>query len=216
MRRFVTYLIFACFSPAMVFGAAAGNAAASSSTTILFRTPTGGNVPDNGTWVTVLETNIKPPGGKDLFIGVSAQSEIVDTNLNAATGTLGNSAALARIVVRVLVDDVPATPGVVVFNFLELATKTSLSTQLSSCTEVDIGPNAGKVTCDSTPGLLETVLVNAMSNSFNFIMQDIGPGDHNIKVQAQFFASSTSSTSFAEAIIGPRTVTVEQVALDAQ
>jgi hypothetical protein len=69
------------------------------------------------------------------------------------------------------------------------------------------------VTCTSTPGLLDEILLDAMSNSFNFIMQDVGPGNHNIKVQAQFFASSTS---FAEAIISSRTVTVEQVALDAQ
>jgi hypothetical protein len=39
--------------------------------------------------------------------------------------------------------------------------------------------------------------------------------DHNIKVQAQFFAFSTAG-SFAEALLASRTVTVEQVALDAQ
>jgi hypothetical protein len=87
-------------------------AAASSATTILFRTPTGGNVPDAGAWVTVLETNIKPPGGKDLFIGVSAASMIVNFNNNAATGANTSSAALGEILIRVLVDGVPATPGV--------------------------------------------------------------------------------------------------------
>jgi hypothetical protein len=170
-------------------------------------------VPDGGAWVTILETNIKPPGGKDLFIGVSAETEIVNVNINAATGAIASSSALGEILVRVLVDDVPATPGVVVFNALEHLALTRLSTQLSSCTEVDVGPNAGKVTCTSTPGLLDEILLDAMSNSFNFIMQDVGPGNHNIKVQAQFFASSTS---FAEAIISSRTVTAEQVALDAQ
>jgi hypothetical protein len=213
MRQLVIGLFIASLWPVMAFGAAAEKAAASSSTTFLFRTPTGGNVPDGGAWVTILETNIKPPGGKDLFIGVSAETEIVNVNINAATGAIASSSALGEILVRVLVDDVPATPGVVVFNALEHLALTRLSTQLSSCTEVDVGPNAGKVTCTSTPGLLDEILLDAMSNSFNFIMQDVGPGNHNIKVQAQFFASSTS---FAEAIISSRTVTAEQVALDAQ
>jgi len=194
----------------------AEKAAAASATTILFRTPTGGNVPDGGSWVTVLETNIKPPGGKDLFIGVSAESEIININDNAATGGISSSLALGEIVIRVLVDNAVATPGVVVLNAVEKVVTTRLSTQLSNCTEVDIGPNAGKVTCTSTPGLLDQLSLDASSNGFNFIMQDIGPGiDHNIKVQAQFIAASTAG-SFAEAVLLARTVTVEQVALDAQ
>jgi hypothetical protein len=60
------------------------------------------------------------------------------------------------------------------------------------------------------------MLLDASANSFNFIKQDVSPGTvHNIKVQAQFFAASTAG-SFAEAILASRTVTVEQVALDAQ
>jgi hypothetical protein len=200
----------------VAFGLPAEKAAASSATSILFRTPTGGNVPDAGTWVTILDTNIKPPGGKDLFIGVSAETEIVNVNNNAATGAVTASSASGVLYVRVLVDGVVATPGRVVLNALQHTAITRLSTQLSSCTEVDVGPNAGKVTCTSTPGLLDTILLDAMSNTFNFIMQDVSPGDvHNIKVQAQFFASS-SAGSFAEALIGRRTLTVEQVALDAQ
>jgi hypothetical protein len=194
----------------------AEKAAASSATTILFRTPTGGNVPDGGAWVTVLETSIKPPGGKDLFIGVSAQTEIVNVTLNAATGAITSSAALGEILIRVLVDGVPATPGVVVFNALEHSVATRLSTQLSNCTEVDIGLNAGKVICTSTPGLLDILSFDASANGFNFIMQDVGAGVHDIQVQAQFFAASFPSSSIAEALMFARTVTVEQVALDAQ
>jgi hypothetical protein len=201
----------------VAFGLPAEKAAASSATSILFRTPTGGNVPDAGTWVTILDTNIKPPGGKDLFIGVSAETEIINVNNNAATGAITASSASGILYVRVLVDNVVvATPGRVVLNALQQSRTTRLSTQLSNCTEVDVGPNAGKVTCTSTPGLLDTLLLDAMSNTFNFFIQDVSPGDvHNIKVQAQFFASS-SAGSFAEALIGRRTVTVEQVALDAQ
>jgi hypothetical protein len=218
MRKLVLCLVVVCACAVTAFaqGTSAEKAAASSATTILFRTPTGGNVPDAGAWVTVLETNIKPPGGKDLFIGVSAESEIVNVNNNAATGAITMSAALGEILVRVLVDGAPATPGVVVLNAIEHIVTTRLSTQLSNCTEVDVGPNAGKVTCTSTPGLLDTIFLDASANGFNFIMQDVGPGtSHDIKVQAQFFAASTAG-SFAEAIMGARTVTVEQVALDAQ
>jgi hypothetical protein len=216
MRKLVVCLLVASAYAITALAQPAEKAAASSATTILFRTPTGGNVPDAGAWVTVLETNIKPPGGKDLFIGVSAVSEIVNVNSNAATGAITSSVALGEIVIRVLVDGVPATPGVVVFDALEHSVTTRLSTQLSNCTEVDIGPNAGKVTCTSTPGLLNQVLLDASAHSFNFIMQDVSPGTvHNIKLQAQFFAASTAGSS-AEAILASRTLTVEQVALDAQ
>src|SRR5215469_18657689 len=105
---------------------AAERAAAASATTILFRTPTGGNVPDAGAWVTVLETHIAPPGGKDLFIGFTAESEIINVNNNAATGSLTASAALGELLVRVLVDNKPATPGIVVFNALQHVVTTKL------------------------------------------------------------------------------------------
>jgi hypothetical protein len=216
MRKLATCLVVVCACAITALAQPAEKAAASSATTILFRTPTGGNVPDAGAWVTVLETNIKPPGGKDLFIDVTVESEIVNINLNAATGAITSSVALGEIVIRVLVDGVPATPGVVVLNAIQHSVTTRLSTQLSNCTEVDVGPNAGKVTCTSTPGLLDQVLLDVSSNGFNFIKQDVSPGtSHNIKVQAQFFAASTAG-SFAEAILASRTVTVEQVALDAQ
>ena len=216
MRKLVICIAVVCACAVAALAQPAEKAAASSATTILFRTPTGGNVPDAGAWVTVLETNIKPPGGKDLFIGVSAESEIINVNNNAATGAITFSSALGAIVIRVLVDNVVATPGVVTLNALQHQVLTRLSTQLSNCTEVDIGPNAGKVTCTSTPGLLDQLSLEASSNGFNFIKQDVSPGDvHNIKVQAQFFAASTVG-SFAEAILASRTVTVEQVKLDAQ
>jgi hypothetical protein len=51
------------------------------------------------------------------------------------------------------------------------------------------------------------VLFDVSSNGFNFIKQDVSPGEvHNIKVQAQFFASSTAGSS-AEALLASRTVT---------
>src|SRR6516162_7394193 len=155
MRKLVACGVAVCACAVSALAQPAQKAAAASATTILFRTPTGGNVPDAGAWVTVLETNIKPPGGKDLFIGVTAESEIINVNNNAATGAVTFSSANGAIVIRVLVDNVVATPGVVTLNALQHQVLTRLSTQLSNCTEVDIGPNAGKVTCTSTPGLLD-------------------------------------------------------------
>ena len=215
MRKVFALFVIVCACGLVALAQSAEKAAASSATAILFRGPNFGNVPDAGAWVTVLETTIKPPGGKDLFIGVSAQSEIINVNNNAATGAITVSAAIGEILIRVLVDGKLATPGVIVLNAIEHEVITRLSTQLSNCTEVDVGPNAGKVTCTSTPGLLETIFLDASANGFNFIMQDVGTGVHDIKVQAQFFAASTLGST-AEAILGPRTVTVEQVALDAQ
>lgn len=102
MRKVIAGLAIACSFGLTAFGQdnAARKAAAASATAILFRTPTGGNVPDAGAWVTVLNTTIKPPGGKDLFIDVSAVTEIINVNNNAATGAITASAALGEILVR--------------------------------------------------------------------------------------------------------------------
>jgi hypothetical protein len=218
MKKLVASLLLACACAVTALAQPAQKAAAASSTTILFRQtpPLPSNVPDAGAWVTVLETSIKPPGGKDLFIGVSAVSEIVSVNDNAATGAITSGFAEGIILIRVLVDGVPATPGVVTLNFIDHAVSTSLSTQLSNCTEVDVGPNAGKVTCTSTPGVLAQVLLEASATSFNFIMQDVSPDVHDVKVQAQFVAASSTASNFAEAILASRTVTVESVKLDVQ
>src|SRR5215469_16350087 len=131
MRKVFALFVIVCACGLVALAQSAEKAAASSATAVLFRTPTGGNVPDAGAWVTVLETTIKPPGGKDLFIGVSAQSAIVNQNINAATGAITVSAATGEIVIRVLVDGNLATPGVVVLNAVTHQVITRLSTQLS-------------------------------------------------------------------------------------
>lgn len=216
MRKLVALLAVSLLCGATALAQSAEKAAASSATSILFRTPTGGNVPDAGAWVNVLETNIKPPGGKDLFIGFSAVSVIEAINDQSSGPAFNFRFGFGELVVRVLVDGKLATPGVIVWNALELETFSRLSSQLSNCTETDIGPNAGKVVCASSPSFLDQLALVESANTYNFIARDVSPGtSHNIKVQAQFFAGA-SPDAFGEAVMGARTLTVEQVALDAQ
>ncbi len=155
-----------------------------------------------GAWTTILTTSIIPPGGKDLFLGVSAQTGLFTASLNnnvASGTTITNENVSIRV--RVQVDGVNASPGVVTFDNLIRQT-----TQIA--------------TADS----LALVLNEGGARSFNFIKTDVGVGPHTINVQKQFcwdnFFSATgagsTATSSLRAVIGPRTLTVEQVILDAQ
>src|SRR5712692_2044701 len=72
-------------------------------------------------WITVLSTSIKPPGGKDLFIGFSAQTTLADVSGQGGSGTAASSTFTEELYIiqaRVLVDGNPAAPGPVVYDSL--------------------------------------------------------------------------------------------------
>src|SRR5260370_20482444 len=61
-------------------------AAAANASTLIISThmvpPNPNGVTFVSPWITVLSTQIKPPGGKDLFIGFSAQTALADVSTN--------------------------------------------------------------------------------------------------------------------------------------
>ena len=110
-------LLIMTFTVALFEGAAfasciqASKAAASESSVVVFQATSGNFV---GPWTTVLSTCIKPPGGNDLVIGVSAQTAVFTANQNISmsffpvpTITVEN----VNIQVRVLLDGVPVPVG---------------------------------------------------------------------------------------------------------
>lgn len=165
-------------------------------------------------WAPLISTSILAPGGKDLFIGFSAQTGLFTNSLNSNTGGASTTTTdeNVSIQVRVLVDSATtsttpppanvAAPGPVAFDRLIRATSQTAASDI-----------------------LSLVLREGGAHSFNFIQKDLLPGAvHTVNVQKRFcynnFFAATGGTATASssffAAIGPRTLTVEQVILDQQ
>src|SRR5262244_568976 len=183
---------------------AAEKAAAASSDVNQFVFSTGNSGP-NPPFVTVLSTSIKPPGGKDLFITFSAQTGVFTTSVNndipAAPSTL--TSENVAIQVRVLLDGVP----------VPIAPPSLLSNLTFD--------NLIRTTTRFTPGqidFLTLVVDEGGARSYTWIAPDVGVGTHTVAVQARFLFNNVrfplgNTFSSIAAVIGPKTLTVEEVDL---
>src|SRR5262252_7246781 len=79
----------------LTFGQGAEKAAAANASILILSThmvpPNPNGVTFTSPWLTVLSTQIKPPGGKDLFIGFSTQTTLADVSGQGSSGTAANS-----------------------------------------------------------------------------------------------------------------------------
>jgi len=178
----------------------ASKAAASESSVVVFQATNRNFV---GPWTTVLSSCIKPPGGKDLFISVSAQTAVFTSSNNVSLSFLPFTFTLesVNIQVRVLLDGVPVPvgpPTVTAITFDNLIRVTD-QFQLSGFFSIDE---------------LSLVVDQGGAHTFNWLAPDVGVGEHTITVQKRFifinnrFGEAFSSTA---ALVGPRTLTVEEV-----
>ena len=200
-------LLIMTFTVALFEGAAfasciqASKAAASDSTVVVFQATSGNFV---GPWTTVLSTCIKPPGGNDLVIGVSAQTALFTANQNISmsffpvpTITVEN----VNIQVRVLLDGVPVPVGLPTVTAITFDNLVRVTDQLQL---------SGDFSVDS----LSLVVDEGGARAFNWLAPNVGVGEHTITVQNRFtfnnvaFSFAFSSTA---ALVGPRTLTVDEV-----
>ncbi len=228
MRKPIACLVLLC----AVAGSALADekAAASNASTLIISThmvpPNPNGVTFVSPWITVLSTQIRPPGGKDLFIGFSAQTTLADVSGQGGSGTPFNTTFTEEanaIQARVLVDGVAAVPGPVVYDSLIRTLSATLANPITSCHEVaEVGPLAGVVTCTFGSDFLSQLIETAGVRDFNFIMRDVSPDNHVILAQVRFVATNFRSPNAAPnssaiaAVVGARTLTVEQVKLDPQ
>jgi len=218
MRKVVVCLIVLCaFSG---WALADEKAAAANASTLIISTHMVPPNPNGATfvspWITVLSTSIMPPGGKDLFIGFSAQTTLLDVSGQGGSGTPFSATfteEVNSIQARVLVDGVAAA--------LIRTLSATLANPITSCHEVaEVGPLAGVVTCTFGSSFLGQLIETAGVRSFNFIMRDVSPANHSIVAQVRFVATNFRSPNAAPnssaiaALVGARTLTVEQVKLD--
>jgi hypothetical protein len=227
-KSIVQVLLMLTLPCGLVFGQDAAKAAAANSSVLILSThmvpPNPNGVTFVSPWITVLSTQIKPPGGKDLFIGFSAQTTLADLSGQGSSGTASNTTFTAEfneIQARILVDGVPATPGAVVYDALIRSLSATLANPILSCHEVaEVGPLAGVVTCTFGSDFLGQLIETAGVRSFNFIARDVSPDNHVIVAQVRFIANNFRSPNAAPnsssiaAVVGARTLTVDQVALD--
>jgi hypothetical protein len=166
-------------------------------------------------WTTILSNTIKTANQKDLFIDVSLETGLYTQTKVRSNGNKDTSSADATIKVQVLVDGVPAYPGDVVFDQRSQTLSATLGGILGSCTDSNGDGDIDLNECTLTPEEIELILDTMAAHSFNFIMDDLRPGEHSVEVQAMISTSSSSGagSASANATIGNGSVTVEEVRL---
>ena len=166
-------------------------------------------------WTTILSNTIKTANQKDLFIDVSLETGLYTQTKVRSNGNKDTSSADATIKVQVLVDGVPAYPGDVVFDYRSQTLSATLGGILENCTDSNGDGDIDLNDCTLAPEEIELILDTMAAHSFNFIMDDLGPGEHAIEVQAMISTSGSSGagSASANATIGNGSVTVEEVRL---
>mgnify|MGYP001812463742 FL=1 len=166
-------------------------------------------------WTTILSNTIKTANQKDLFIDVSLETGLYTQTEVKSKGNKDTSSAGATIKVQVLVDGVPAYPGDVVFDARMQTLSATLGGILENCTDSNGDGDIDLNDCTLAPEEIELILDTMAAHSFNFIMDDLRPGEHSVEVQAMIATSSSSGagSASANATIGNGSVTVEEVRL---
>jgi hypothetical protein len=166
-------------------------------------------------WTTILSNTIKTANQKDLFIDVSLETGLYTQTEVKSRGNKDTSSAGATIKVQVLVDGAPAYPGEVVFDRRSQTLSATLGGILENCTDSNGDGDIDLNDCTLAPEEIELILDTMAAHSFNFIMDDLRPGEHAVEVQAMISTSSSSGagSASANATIGNGSVTVEEVRL---
>lgn len=168
-------------------------------------------------WSTVLSSVIKTSQQKDLIIGVSLETGLYTRTLvKGKNGSTDVSEAQAGIEVRVLVDGVElAEPGVVQFEKRRQELTAVLGGVLSECTDSNLDGTITDDECSFTDEEIQLVLETMAAHHFNFVLDNVGTGEHVIQVQARITLGESAQAGSAEAkaTIGKGSVTVEEVRL---
>jgi len=198
----------------VAFAQSSGNFSAKINTTKCVIDDTDGSL-DGGIGDTLLETTIKTPNSQ--FTALVIRPSLV-TGLytkTRVTDTVTSDTAWAGLKVRVLIDGIVVAPGTPVGaeagaddgwvyydkrwqqinqNFL------SIIKELADLAELD------------TPDelYLELILSTLSAHSIDFVVGDVGGGDHTLKVEWAFEDSDDTGAN-AAACVGPAVLTVQQV-----
>lgn len=164
-----------------------------------------------------LNVPIKTANKSDLLVGVSLQSSVLtETKTKGKNGETNLSVAEGKVWVCLEVDGGAHTdfaPDCVTFEMRRQTLETKLSGVLTCPTEDT--PDFDDF-CTITDDEEVNLLLETMSaNHFNFVVRDLGAGDHVVKAHVFGSTSTTCETTDescrAEVAVGPGSITVEEV-----
>ena len=176
----------------------------------------------------LLSTTIKTPNSgqtallirPSLLTGLFTKTKVDNTTLN------GTATAIAGVRVRVLIDNKVVAPGAPVGCDVTIGSETCPNStisgndagwvyydkrfqQLSTNIPSFLGPNCSTDPDVITPCYIDLILSTLNAGSFDFVVGDVGGGDHNLIVEWQLEPSSAQANQAA--CVGPGVLTVEQV-----
>lgn len=171
-------------------------------------------------YVPIFTQVIRTPNNWDLFIDVSLECGLT-TNTKVVSKQLAKAVAEAEaiVMVRVLVDGVPAEPGEIIFARRHQTLIAEFAGDISGA--IIVNPDLS-VTIDPEliePEMLQLILDTMAAHSFNFIAPDVSVGDHTVVVEAKlYYLASPEGTvledetsAAADAYLGKGSVTIEEV-----
>ncbi len=164
---------------------------------------------------TIMKGQIHTGSPKDLLIGVSLETSLLtETLVKSSGGTKDTSTATAGIEVKVLVDGVPAAPGVVIFDKRTQQLSATLGGYYTGCTDLN-GDGIIDVTteCQLAQEEIDLLLDTTAAHHFNFIQANLGAGDHTVIVLAKVSnaTASANGSATATALLGKGSLSVEEV-----
>jgi hypothetical protein len=173
----------------------------------------------NGDWNTILKTGLHTSQQKDLLMGVSLECALyTDTTVTSKNMTSDTSTAAAGVEIQVLVDNTLAVayPKTVTFCRRTQTLTATLEGAIANCLSVD--PVSGGIILDPTcvqPEVIGLTLDTMGAHHYNFALENVGVGYHNITVQARLTWNTSVQTGSARALaaLGAGIVTVEEVRL---
>jgi len=170
---------------------------------------------DTDGWTTVMTGKIHTATPKDLLIGVSLETSLLtDTLVKSSGGVKDTSTAEAGIEVKVLVDGIEASPGVVVFDKRKQQLSATLGGYYTNCVDTNLDGITDVMTeCELAQEEIDLLLDTTAAHHFNFIQANLGQGTHNIVVKSKIsnntvFANGSASAS---ALLGKGSLSVEEV-----
>jgi hypothetical protein len=161
-------------------------------------------------WTEIMSTTMKSANQRTLFIQPSLECGLyTNTTIRSRGGKRDTATASATIQMQVLVDGVPAAPGVVVYCSRTQQLSATLGGIIQSCADTDGDGTITASECELTDEELSLMLNTMEASSFNF-GASVSSGVHTVSVQARISTSTTfeSGTAAAYATIGKGSVLV--------
>lgn len=161
-------------------------------------------------WTQIMSTTMKSASQRTLFIQPSLECGLyTETTVRSRGGKRDTSTASATIQMQVLVDGVPAAPGVVVYCSRTQQLSASLGGILQSCTDTNGDGTITATECEMTDEEISLMLNTMDASSFNF-GADVNSGVHTVSVQARISTSTSfeAGSASAYATIGKGSVLV--------